>query len=151
MAQKKFIKVFAARGRLLEFIGDEELVSKAAGLAGFDPQEGGSFSLVAPKSSPFGKVIVVGVGKLGDNAENTWLNLGGKTLSKTGSSEKVHIFADVEKDGQDQELLSEFALGLTLRAYDFAEFKTVKQCWRMCKLNTLRCPMCCVNVIISGK
>lgn len=108
-----------------ELIGDQELVEKAAEIAGFNAEEGGSFTLVAPKSSPFGKVIVVGAGKFGDNAENTWLNLGGKTLSKVGSSEKVHIFADAEKEGQDAELLSEFALGLTLRAYDFDEYKTV--------------------------
>lgn len=108
-----------------ELIGDEELVAKAAELAGFEAKDGGSFSFVAPKSSPFGKVIVVGAGDAGENAENTWLNMGGKTLSKIGSSEKVHIFTDAEKDGQDAELLSEFALGMTLRAYDFDEYKTV--------------------------
>ena len=108
-----------------EFIGDEDLIEKAAELAGFDAKDGGSFSFVAPKSAPFGKVIVVGAGSAGDNAENTWLNLGGKTLSKVGSSEKVHIFSDAGKEGQDPELLSEFALGMTLRAYDFDEYKTV--------------------------
>ena len=83
-----------------EFIGDEELVTKAADIAGFDPQEGGSFSLVAPNSSPFGKVIVIGVGKLGNNAENTWLNLGGKTLSKTDRLRKFTSLQMLKKMGK---------------------------------------------------
>ena len=46
-----------------ELIGDDELVAKAAELAGFEAKDGGSFSFVAPKSSPFGKVVVVGAGE----------------------------------------------------------------------------------------
>lgn len=110
-----------------ELIGDEDLVAKAAEIGSFSASDGGSFSFIAPKSAPFGKVVVVSLGDAGDNAANKWLNLGGKTAAKIGSAEKVHIFTDLGEDGQDADNIAEFALGIVLRAYDFDEYKTVSK------------------------
>lgn len=108
-----------------EIIGDADLVKKAADLAKFTGKFGSSFSLIAPSSSPFGKVVVFGAseGELDDASE--WLNLGGRLAGAIGSAEKIHIFTDNNGDGAAAENVAQLLLGLNLRAYDFNQYKTV--------------------------
>lgn len=115
----------------IELVGDADLIAKAADIADFSATKGGSFSFIAPSASPFGKVLIIAPGRADPEkgpakaASNIWLNAGGKVCAKIGSSEKVHIFTDVDTDGSDAENVAQFAFGLILRAYDFDEYKTI--------------------------
>lgn len=109
----------------IEGIADAKLVAKAAKLADFSAEPGQSFSFVAPDTSNYGKVLVMGIGGGELDDANQWLNLGGQICAKIGSAEKINIFTNSASDGQSEDLIAGLAAGLTLRAYDFDQYKTI--------------------------
>ncbi|WP_162651770.1 leucyl aminopeptidase [Lentilitoribacter sp. Alg239-R112] len=109
----------------IENIADDKLISKAAKLADFSAKSGESFTFIAPDGSNYGKVLVVGIGNGELDEVNQWLNLGGQICAKIGSAEKVNVFTNSAGEGQSEDLIAHLAAGLTLRAYDFDQYKTV--------------------------
>lgn len=111
-----------------ELEGVPDMASKAAELAKFEAQYGETFSFIAEKGSPFGKVLVVGTAsKDGRLDAQKWMNLGGRICGKLGSAEKISIYSDIDGAHIKDADIALFAAGLSLKAYDFNQYKTVSK------------------------
>ncbi|WP_045369945.1 leucyl aminopeptidase [Methyloceanibacter caenitepidi] len=104
------------------------LLRQAAKIAGFKGKQGTSVDLLAPQGVKFARIVLVGLGKLKDYANDDWLNFGGAVRGKLTGQEgdTAHIYLETAKDGITPEDIASFALGAQLRNYTFDKYKSKK-------------------------
>lgn len=114
----------------INLAGDKAVREKAEKLSNFKHEFGEICSYQADVASPFGQVVLIGMGD--ENTESVsnkqtqkWMNLGGKLCGQLGSADKVHIFSDMKDMGLEPDHIAMVAAGLLLKAYTFDQYKTV--------------------------
>ncbi|WP_108683543.1 leucyl aminopeptidase [Methyloceanibacter sp. wino2] len=104
------------------------LLRQAAKIAGFKGKQGTSVDVLAPQGVKFARIVLVGLGKLKDYANDDWLNFGGAVRGKlTGrEGDTAHVYLETAKDDITPEDVASFALGAQLRNYTFDKYKSKK-------------------------
>ncbi|AGS21300.1 leucyl/cytosol aminopeptidase [Rhizobium etli] len=102
------------------------VIAKAAKIARFSAKSMATLDIVAPEGAPVERIVVVGIGKVGELTAHDWLKAGGAAASKVKNTDKVAIFIDVPGLETDARAAADFALGMLLRAYSFDAYKTKK-------------------------
>ena len=76
------------------------LLRQAAKIAGFKGKQGTSVDVLAPQGVKFARIVLVGLGKLKDYANDDWLNFGGAVRGKlTGrEGDTAHVYLETAKD-----------------------------------------------------
>ncbi|MEM7397748.1 MAG: leucyl aminopeptidase [Pseudomonadota bacterium] len=100
----------------------------AAKIAGFKGKKGASVDVLAPQGVKFTRILLVGLGKPKDFANDDWINLGGAVRGKlTGrEGDTAHIYLEAARDEISPENAADFALGAQLRNYSFDKYKSKK-------------------------
>jgi leucyl aminopeptidase len=97
------------------------LLSRAAAISGFKGKRDTTVDLLAPAGMKFARLVLMGTGKTADYTAEDWLNLGGTVrgllTGKEGPS--AHIVLDGAGKGIAPEAVANFALGASLRGYQF--------------------------------
>jgi leucyl aminopeptidase len=105
------------------------LLSRAAGISGFEGAKETSVDLLAPSGLKLSRLVLVGMGKTASYGAEDWLNLGG--IVRGLLSGKEGAVAHVVLEGVGRELhaadIARFALGAALRGYKFRKYKTKPQ------------------------
>ncbi len=100
----------------------------AAKIAGFKGKKGASVDVLAPQGVKFARILLVGLGKPKDFANDDWINLGGAVRGKiTGrEGDTAHVYLEAARDEISPEAAADFALGAQLRNYSFDKYKSKK-------------------------
>ncbi|WP_137132883.1 leucyl aminopeptidase [Rhizobium sp. FY34] len=124
-------------GILLTLVGDgpaagaavadpAAVIARASGIAGFSGKRLTVLDIVAPHQSPFGRLVVLGCGKVDDLKSYDWLRAGGKAASIFKRAKSVTVFLDAPGLDVTAQKAADLALGMLLRAYSFDAYKTKK-------------------------
>jgi leucyl aminopeptidase len=120
------LKFGAATRRILESTGD--LVSRAATTERFKGKQGTTIDILAPSGLAVSRLVVVGVGKVGDLKSQDFVKLGGIAMGKLpATAAQATIVADFPDGGPKSDGVADVALGATLRAYLFDRYKTKRK------------------------
>ena len=100
----------------------------AAKLSDFKGKKGTSVDVLAPRGVKFARILLVGLGKLKDYANDDWVNLGGAVRGQLTGREgaTAHVYLGTAKDDITPEDIAGFALGAQLRNYTFDKYKSKK-------------------------
>ncbi len=100
----------------------------AVKVSGFKGKKGTSVDVLAPQGVKFARILLVGLGKLKDFANDDWINLGGVVRGKlTGrEGDTAHVYLEATKSELSVEDIAAFALGAQLRGYTFDKYKSKK-------------------------
>ncbi|MCP8940268.1 leucyl aminopeptidase [Alsobacter sp. SYSU M60028] len=132
-----------ASGAVVVFVGDDlmlpvatrdllgpaavDAVARAAAAENFKGKALSGLTLLAPAGLQADRLVVVGLGTAKDRAETNFVTLGGAVMGRVGPSKAVTVLLDGPTDwAAGAEASAEFALGLSLRAYQFDKYKTRK-------------------------
>ncbi len=105
------------------------LIVKAAEAAEFKGKAKTSIELLAPAKLEAQRLIIVGVGKAGDQTEPDWANLGGYALGQIAArkGDEASLIAEVTGADQKPEVVAaNLAFGALLRHYTFKKYRTKK-------------------------
>ncbi|MBL0371241.1 leucyl aminopeptidase [Rhizobium sp. KVB221] len=100
--------------------------SKAARIAKFKAAKHSRLDLITPAGITMDRLIGIGLGKAADMIGHDWLKAGGVAAASLDGSDKVWIYLDVPGFTVTAKEVADFALGMTLRAYRFDKYKSVK-------------------------
>jgi leucyl aminopeptidase len=104
------------------------LIKAAAETNQFKGKNGSILDILAPEGLKARRLIVVGVGKLGELKENDFLKLGGTLAGKLKAGrEPVNVIAELPKGNMTADQAAALAAGIRLRAYTFDRYKTKKK------------------------
>ncbi len=109
-------------------LNGDRLLSRAMKAAAFKGGFGKSLDIMIPEGTKFDRLILMGLGKLEDLTEYSWLRLGGKLVALLGKATKISIALDIPH-GQTvtAQQIADAALGIKLGAYRFVRYKTDKE------------------------
>jgi leucyl aminopeptidase len=118
---------FGAESRaILKAAGD--LVERAAAADGFKGKVGSTLDLVSPTGLPVSRLVVVGLGKLGELKPKDFARVGGIAAGKFGTvAREVTIFCELPSRAMTAAQAAEVTLGTMLRAYAFERYKTKRK------------------------
>ncbi|GFO83197.1 MAG: putative cytosol aminopeptidase [Methyloceanibacter sp.] len=102
------------------------MLSEAARISAFKGKKGSSVDVLAPRGVKFARIVLVGLGKPADYANDAWLNLGGAVRGKLSGREggAAHVYLEKAKGELSAEDAASFALGAQLRNYKFDKYKS---------------------------
>ncbi len=102
------------------------MLSEAARISAFKGKKGSSMDVLAPRGVKFVRIVLVGLGKPADYANDAWLNLGGAVRGKLSGREggTAHVYLEKAKGELSAEDVANFALGAQLRNYKFDKYKS---------------------------
>lgn len=95
---------------------------------GFNAKAKSILTCIMPAGgAPLRRVILIGLGSAKDADKHDWTMLGGTFLAAVGKSvSTLTLLAQIEKQALSPETCADIALGATLRAYSFDQYKTKK-------------------------
>ncbi|WP_181704031.1 leucyl aminopeptidase [Chthonobacter albigriseus] len=105
-------------------------VERAIAATTFKGKAQSMLDIVAPAGSTLDRVIVVGMGAVGEFDATAALKLGGVVMGKIKETKAQAVTILLERPGSealDPVLAAEFALGLRLRSYEWSRHKTRKK------------------------
>ena len=121
-----------AAGQELDKAG---ILSKAMTASDFKGKFLSITSLLVPEGTNLDRVIIVGLGKLKELTEYSWLRLGGKLAGQLGSAGKAAIMMQLPgEEVPTPNQMADVALGMKLNAYRFTRHKTDKSSKKPTKL-----------------
>ena len=104
----------------------EDVLSRAAKLAGFTGKRLSTVDILAPHGSSADRILGVGIGEEDALDEQFWVSLGGKVCGAVKNASKVTVWLDRKDAKPSAEEAANLALGILLRAYKFDAYKTKK-------------------------
>lgn len=104
------------------------LLRAAAKVSAFKGKKGTSVDVLAPQGVKFARIVLVGLGKPKDFANDDWVNLGGTVRGKLTGQEgdTAHVYLEAARGELPVEDIASFALGAQLRNYSFDKYKSNK-------------------------
>jgi leucyl aminopeptidase len=116
-------------------------IARAAAYAKFTGKSGSALEILAPAGVPgASRLLLLGTAAAGDNGQSDkkdaekpqavdeFLTLGGQTMGKLGAGANAVVLLDPPRAPADAGAAAgQFALGATLRAYKFDQYKTKKK------------------------
>ncbi len=118
---------FAATATMLDK-QSKGVLSKAAAAADFKGKAKSSIELLAPPQIDAQRLILLGVGSAGDQADADWVGIGGAALAAITSrkSKTATLVAEVPSDTKRDAaaIAADLALGALLRSYSFKKYLT---------------------------
>ena len=113
---------FGAIGKGLDKNGSIKNAIKAAGFKG---TFGKVLTILTPQNSTLDRIILLGVGGIGDLNEFSWLRLGGKLSTIFTNGGRVDVMLELPgKPAVLPRQAADMAQGLLLGAYRFDQYKT---------------------------
>ncbi|MEX3008230.1 leucyl aminopeptidase [Hoeflea sp. TYP-13] len=117
-------------GQLAKIAGaadPEGVAERAMKVAEFDGKKFSVLDLLVPEGSPADRLAVVGIGDPADLKTNDWLRIGGTVFAQVRKAENVTVFVDADETEITAQDVSNLALGILLRSYNFNTYKTKKK------------------------
>ena len=113
---------FGATGQGLDKKG---LIKNAIKAAGFKGTFGKALTILTPQYSTLDRIILLGLGGIGDLNEFSWLRLGGKLSTILTNGGRVDVMLELPgKPAVLPRQAADMAQGLLLGAYRFEQYKT---------------------------
>jgi len=112
--------------RALESAGD--LITRAASTERFKGKLGATLDILAPTGLGASRLVVVGVGKVGELKSQDFVKLGGIAMGKLpAATTQATVIADFPEGALKPDSAADIALGVGLRAYLFDRYKTKRK------------------------
>jgi leucyl aminopeptidase len=102
-------------------------ISRAAAAAEFKGKSKSAIELLVPSRLDFERLIVVGIGKAAEAADQDWLNFGGVVYAQIGARKTTVASLIVDAQGgarNEAEIAADLAGGALLRSYTFRKYMT---------------------------
>ena len=116
----------ALPGVALGVLGEEaqELLTRAARVERFKGKALGGLTALAPEGASYQRLIVVGLGPLGERDTLDFAKLGGAIAGRLSPGRSVDVMLALPDATLSPDQAAEIALGMKLRAYAFDRYKT---------------------------
>jgi leucyl aminopeptidase len=105
----------------------ENIGTRASGIAKFSGKPMTTLDVLAPQGSTADRLLVIGLGDADALVAYDWLRAGGVAAAGLKSMKKAVVFLDVPGLEVTPQQISDFALGMLLRAYSFDTYKSAKK------------------------
>jgi leucyl aminopeptidase len=104
------------------------LVARAAKAEGFTGKSGKALDLLMPQGLGVNRLIVIGTGKTATFEDKDFVKFGGIAIGKLpAAATQAVIFAELPAGALKPQEAAAFALGITLRGYEFRRYKTKRK------------------------
>ncbi|MFD0915681.1 leucyl aminopeptidase [Pseudahrensia aquimaris] len=128
---KGSLVVFCDRDNVLsasaKALDKDGLITRAIKAEDFKGSFGKALSLLQPAGTDLDRIVLMGLGKMTDMDEYSWLKLGGKLVAQLGGIKKAYIALErPDGQGMSSHEVTQVALGAKLGAYRFVKYKSDK-------------------------
>ncbi|WP_421852041.1 leucyl aminopeptidase [Oricola sp.] len=129
--KKGTVVLLAAKdGKLPELVAEldpSSTLAKAIEVSKFSGKAKSVVDVLAPANSPADRILVVGVGDVGEASDISWAALGGVVRARVAGDKAVTVLLSGDGFEVSPDAAAAFAQGYLLRAYEFDKYKTRKK------------------------